>query len=185
MHFFINSDKPSLEEQKALTERKLKNYYKNKRELERLNYKLDTLCRHRDDVQRDIDKNNISLKVELPNMDFGCDRVQSSSIGSPQERAVDSAFAKLEHRLKTLTTQILEEKESIRELELEVSDIEFLVGKLTAEARNFITLRYEERKSFKAISIRLHISETSVWRLRDSILETLSKWHTHTTNEKR
>jgi len=148
----------------------------DKRAMERLTHNLAMLCRHRDEVLRDINTNNIMLTAVMPGTSFGGDRVQTSNLASPQERAVENAFARLERKLKSLEDDILDTKIAIQELEKEMSDIGFLIGKLNDEARKFVEMRYEKRKSGKVISIELHLSKNSVWKLRDDILDDLSKW---------
>ena len=160
-------------------EEMIKNYILDKRELERLNHSLTMLLRHREEVLSDIDTSNITLKIVTPSMSFASDRVQTSNNASPQERAIDQAFAKLEQKLANLDNEILDIRFSIRDLECKMGDMDFFLSKLHDEARRFIELRYEKRKSGKVIGAEMHLSKNSVWKLRDDILSDLSKWLNH------
>jgi len=156
-------------------EDRIKAYYRDKRELDRLNHNLNLLYCHREEVQKDIDTSNIALVVDIQRIDYDKEKVQTSNTASPQERAVDNAFAKLEQKLQVLDIEILDTKQLIREVEQKNIDMEFLISQLNDEARRFVEMRYKEKRSGRAIELELNLSEASVWRLRKAILESLEQ----------
>jgi len=174
----------TLADKKKSVEQKLKNFFRNKLEIEMLNKKLSLAQRHKEETQKDIDESNIHLSSDIQAIDYSSERVQTSSNNSsPQERAIDKAFLKLEQRIKNLDEDIIELKYQIREKEKDISDIAFLIDLLSYEARIFVFLKYQDKKSITAIMGDLHLSEKglylserSLWRLRDNILEDLAKW---------
>lgn len=167
-----------IEMQKEHTEEKLRDFYRKKLEMERLLHNLQMLCRHKAEILQDINDSNITLEVAMPGVDYSKERVQSSNLASPQERAVDKAFAELEKKLNSLEAEILDKKNSVRELEREISDMEFLVGQLNDEARRFVDMRYRDRKTIKVVGRALHLSDRALWRLRNDVLEDITKWLT-------
>ena len=92
---------------KNLTEEKLKNYYRDKRELERQRSKLNMLCRHKEEVQKDISKANIYMNSDIQSVNYNKANVQTFTRYSIQERVLENGFARLEQRLELLDNEIL------------------------------------------------------------------------------
>jgi len=158
-------------------EDRIKAYYRDKRSLAYNEHRLNMLNRHRDEAQRDIDTDNIRLlRADLQGISYDKDKVQTSGSASPQEKALDNAFARLEQKIKALDIEILDTKQLIREFEQKTSDMEFIIGQLSNEARRLIEMRYKENRSGRAIEIELNLSESSVWRFHQDILEDMTKW---------
>jgi len=79
--------------------------------------------------------------------------------------------------LKTdIDENILNVKSEIRALERFVLDFEFVMNSIDEDYRAFIKLRYGEKRSNTYISIELNISEASVGRLRNKVLQELEEW---------
>ncbi len=158
------------------TEDKIKIYYRNLEEIERLEYKLTLLQKQKTDIEFDINNSNIDLDYEIKAVNYDRVNVQTSNTTSPQEKSIDIAFKQLEKQLELVNKEILETKILIRDLQKKSSDIGFIINKLNNEAKDFIKMHYKLRKNYREISFLLHISTASVVRLRKNILYDVSKW---------
>ena len=156
-------------------EEKLKQHYHRKKEYERLEHSLNRALRHKEEIQRDIDTSNISFGVSVSGVSYGHDRVQAHNTTSPQEREIDKAFAKLEQALERVNHEILETKGKMRGLEAGIADVEFVINGLGQEAQVFVDLRYRHFKSNAYIAGRLHLSESTIRRLRRKTMSELAK----------
>ena len=160
----------------AVIEEKLRKYYRHKYELERLENSLNRLIRHKLEIQRDIDTSNISFGTSVPSIDYSKDKIKVINTTSPQEREIDKAFARLERALKKIDDEILETNDKIRGVEADITDMEFIINDLEQEAKMFLELRYRYLKSNYIIAKKLNMSEASIRRLREKIMDEMVKW---------
>jgi len=161
---------------KSAIENRLRDYYRDMRSIELNQQRLEMLCRHRDDTKQDIDTSNIRpLAADLRGISYDGDKVQTSGSTSPQERALEDAFRRLEDRLRNLDAQILDTKQLIRELEQATLDIGLAIGQLSVESCELIEMRYKHQQSGYVIGLRLNVSESTVRRMCKSILNALAE----------
>ena len=158
------------------TEEKIKEYYRNLDEIERLEHRSMLLDKQKTDIEEDIHNSNISLQYDLKGIDYEGVRIQTSNTGSQQDKAIDKAFETLEKQLEEINYEILETKILKRRLERKNNDIAFILNKLNDSAKRFVIMRYREGKSYRTISDTLHSSETSIRRFKKDILIDVSKW---------
>ena len=162
---------------KQLMEERIEAYYRDKRSLEYNQHMLNMLHRHRQEAQRDIDNNNFhELEAELKGIAYDKDKVQTSAARSPQEQALENAFAKLERRVGEIDIEIIETGQLIRDIEARTADMEFLINQLNDEARRFVEMRYRDNRSMKAIGHTISLSEMGLWRLREELFRDISMW---------
>jgi len=158
------------------TEEKIREYYRNIEEIERLEHRGRLLDRQKTDIKEDIRNSNISLQCGLQGIDYEGVRVQTSNTSSQQDKAIEKAFKKLEIQLEKNNYEIIEMQILKRDLEKKSNDIGFIIGKLNERSKDFVVMRYKEKKSYRRICNILHSSEASLSRLRNDILVAVSKW---------
>ena len=158
------------------TEEKIREYYRNIEEIERLEHRGRLLDRQKTDIKEDIKNSNISLQCTLQGIDYEGVRVQTSNTSSQQDKAIEKAFEKLENQLEKINCEVIEIKILKRDLEKKSNDINFIIGKLNERAKEFVIMRYKNKRSYRFISGVLHLSNTSISRFRIEILEAISKW---------
>ena len=166
----------NFDNQKFYIEEKLRSHYRREKEYKRFENNLSRLLRHKAEIQSDIDASNITLNVFVPSIDYSRDRVQVSGTTSPQEREIDKAFIKLERALEKVNNEILETKDEMRCIESDISDVGFIISGLGQEAKDFLDLRYKHLKSNTFIANKMHLSESSIRRLRERTMGELAKW---------
>ena len=158
------------------TEEKIRDYYRNLGEIERLEHRAKLFEKQKTDIEEDIKNSNINLQCNLQGIDYENVRVQTSNISSQQELAIDRAFEGLEKQLGEINFEIIETRILKRKLEKKNNDIAFILDKLNDSAKCFVSMRYKDKKSYRAIGNRLHSSEASMCRFRTDILVDVSKW---------
>jgi len=152
-------------------EREIKNYYRRMIEIDRLKNKLGILETRKVTVENDIKNSNINLDPDLHGGSPDGNGIRASGpAASQQEKALDSAFIKLEKELRHINNEILGVKSDIRALEYENFDIEFALNKLDDVSRQFVNLKYNKLLGNAKISDSLPLSESTVYRLRIKVL---------------
>ena len=145
------------------TEEKIKNYFENLNEIERLNIKMERL---------------IDLKEKLRQKSITYDdvKVHTFSIYSVQERALDKAFNDMEKQIKYIEYDIENIEIQISLLRKENSDIEFVIDKLNDESRTIIELIYKENKSNLKAGIIMNLDESTIRRKKRYIILDIAKF---------
>lgn len=158
------------------TEEKIKNYFENLNEIERLNIKMERLIDLKEKLRQKINNSDVSLENDVKSITYDDVKVHTFSIYSVQERALDKAFNDIEKQIKYIEYDIENIEIQISLLRKENSDIEFVIDKLNDESKNIIKGIYKDNKSYMRIGLELSMDKSTVYRKKEEILETITKW---------
>lgn len=161
------------------TEGLIYRYYKNIRKKDRMQYKKYSLEDRISQIRKDIKETNIELDDGIGAIDYSKDRVQSSPTGAgPAEQSLIREITKLENELKLTIKVKLKLHAKIRELEAQISDIEYVINQLSEERKQLVELKYGSsiKMSNVAIGMKLNMTEATVRRKRVEVVEAIAKW---------
>lgn len=156
------------------TEKKIEAYYKNVSEIQRLDRKLEVLYLNRELLQKDIEESHIILDVSIRGINYSDINVKSFNKSSEQERAIESAFIKLETQKSNINREIFNIKLLRRELIISTVDMETKINSLEEKDKEFIEMRYKNKMSYNKICMYLHISPATIGRMKKDIIYVLS-----------
>ena len=161
------------------TEEKIKNYFENLDEIERLNLKMERLIDLKEKLRQKINNSDVSLENDVKSITYDDVKVHTFSIYSVQERALDKAFNDMEKQIKYIEYDI----ENIENIEIQISllrkensDIEFVIDKLNDESRTIIELIYKENKSNLRTGIIMNLDESTIRRKKRYIILDIAKF---------
>ncbi|MCS4471119.1 hypothetical protein JQ038_10310 [Clostridium botulinum] len=83
------------------TERMLYVYYRNLKEMEKLEYICNRLEQQKEKIRKDIQETNIDLEEESISISYS-ERIQTSSISSHCDREIENQITKLENEWKLI-----------------------------------------------------------------------------------
>ena len=155
-----------------LTKENLKGYYRNLREIKRLQRKTERLKEQRQKIIDAINNDNVFLEADVRAVSL--DNISASPRGfhiSPQEKAVDTAYRKLDDKQNELYYEIVEAELLIGEIQLANADTEYFLQNLDCEDLKLIELYFRDRKTFLQISFELNMSVSTVNRRLNKILD--------------
>ena len=158
------------------TERKLYNYYGKEKILSSYKRKIDLLNKHIKEIDNKVKNLDIDIPIESKSISFD-EKVQSSNDGS--------SYAEI--MLVKITEDLLKEKAyklsqinefeiRIRKIEADNIIIEENIDTLNSELKEFIELKYKEKKSHKQISFAMNMSESTVTRKKELALKVVDSW---------
>lgn len=159
----------------SIAEERLVFYFKSLVEIERLLKKLVFLNNQKLEIDKDISESRIILKSNLQGINYESSKVQTSYSQSEQEQSIDRAFDILEQELNKINAEIYYTKINIREIENKTTDVKLILENLSADSQKFIKLKYQQNKSYKQIGFQILASESSIWRMRNLILDEVAK----------
>ncbi|MCS4474834.1 transcriptional regulator [Clostridium botulinum] len=156
------------------TERMLYVYYRNLKEMEKLEYICNRLEQQKEKIRKDIQETNIDLEEESISISYS-ERIQTSSISSHCDREIENQITKLENEWKLIRKKILKNRARIRELERSTATIRYSIRMLPEEDRNFIIYKYKNNKSIVWIAtVMFGGATTTAYRKREEILKSVS-----------
>lgn len=158
------------------TEEKIKNYFENLNEIERLNIKMERLIDLKEKLRQKINNSDVSLENDVKSITYDDVKVHTFSIYSVQERALDKAFNDMEKQIKYIEYDIENIEIQISLLRKENSDIEFVINKLDDESRTIIELIYKENKSNLKAGIIMNLDESTIRRKKRYIILDIAKF---------
>lgn len=158
------------------TEEKIKNYFQNLNEIERLNLKMERLIDLKEKLRQKINNSDVSLENDVKSITYDDVKVHTFSIYSVQERALDKAFNDMEKQIKYIEYDIENIEIQISLLRKENSDIEFVINKLDDESRTIIELIYKENKNNLRTGIIMNLDESTVRKKRRYIILDIAKF---------
>lgn len=175
------------DEQFKKTENRLLKYYKNIREITKLESKCIYLEQLIEETGRDIKEGNIPpIDPEL-NMGLAItEKVQTSPTGeSYVEKEIERAIDRLNKQWIELRHKRLNFKCRIRALKKENYDLENTINEMEEEAKFLIELFYKSKIKLSNLEIssrfykkfQLYISETTIRRKRRDLVEQIFKWN--------
>ncbi len=158
------------------TEEKIKNYFENLDEIERLNLKMERLIDLKEKLRQKINNSDVSLENDVKSITYDDVKVHTFSIYSVQERALDKAFNDMEKQIKYIEYDIENIEIQISLLRKENSDIEFVINKLDDESRTIIELIYKENKNNLRTGIIMNLDESTIRRKKRYIILDIAKF---------
>ena len=160
------------------TEQKIKDYYESLKVIEGLRYRLQIYEDRKKDLEDKINNSSIYLNDNFKAVSYGEVNAKNRGIkASPQEMAVDNAFAVLEKNLEDVKAEILLIQEQISSIEAKNSDMAFILKGLKPECKKILEGFYRENdKSCIKLSLELNMDRATVYRKKDKIIKDVKKW---------
>lgn len=167
------------DEQFKKTENMLYRYYRQQREIERLQARIRRNEQRKDEIYKDIKETNVNLDTEV-NMAVSFDeKVQTSNLGTSfAEKETVRQIEKLEREWKETRRRILQDRHRIRDINSDNADIEFTLNQFIEEDKQLIELKYGVNKNYSNLQIAMKInsSEPTVRRRKKEIIEDICKY---------
>ncbi|MZQ75250.1 MAG: hypothetical protein GT589_03725 [Peptoclostridium sp.] len=159
------------------TESKLYTYFRNIKRKGVLEHKKGILEKKKENVLRDIKECNVIIDDCLKGIDYSKDKVTASSdcIG-PAEKAIINGIGKLERELEKTMAEKLDIQSDIRQLEIAICEIEYILKKLDEKAREFVEYKYGDEAGFELIGEKLSMSRATTYRKREDIVKDIAKY---------
>lgn len=168
------------DEQFRKTEGRLYRYYYQLRQIDKLKHKVCVLWKQKEQIEKDIKETNVNIEPDLNmGIDYSSERVQTSPTGaSIAEKEVVKEIEKLSREWQRTKNKILKLNSTIREYEKQAADMEYVIGLLREDTKQFVELKYGSTRKLTNIKIGeiLHIAEPTVRRRREDIVNDIAKW---------
>lgn len=166
------------------TEQILIQYYQDIYKLKLLKSKLKLFNDEKITLEKELKNNNMKLTSSLKSQQF---LTITEDITKPtkHQNIVEHAYSTMEIRVFHLLTQIYELQPQIITLEAHLHDIEYILHSIKNDYEDFykyIDLRYNLKQSIITISFELHLSESSVCRLKPYALSCFYQRYINTIN---
>lgn len=137
------------------TENRLYNYYIHLKLIEKLKHRVLLLWKQKEQIEKEmVELKNLNIDAYSNiGIDYSSERIQSSSSGtSKAEGEVIKYINNLDRQHKDIIKKIYNTNLKIRELELQIQDIQFNLSKLPEESKKFIELKYRDGRSVEWIA---------------------------------
>lgn len=162
------------------TEGRLYRYYKQLKIVEKLKNKVVLLWKQKEQLQKEM----VELKhmnIETGNnmgIDYSGDRIQSSSSGVGEaEREVIRYINNLEREYNYTVKKMLKTRAKIRDIEVQIQDMQFNLAMLNEESKRFIEWKYGEEKSIEWIAEEMYAgARSTAYRKREELVEDIAQW---------
>lgn len=111
-------------------------------------------------------------------IDYSREKIQSSSSGMGEaEREIIKYIENLDKQLKYTVRKILKNNARIREIELQIQDMQFNLSMLNEESKRFIEWKYGEEKSVEWIAEQMYQgARSTAYRKREELVEGIAQW---------
>ena len=162
------------------TEGRLYRYYKQLNIIEKLKNKVVLLWKHKDQIEKEkVELKHLNIDTGL-NMGiyYGVDKIQSGGSGVGEaEREVIKYIDNLDRELRYVARTILKTNARIREIELQIQDMQFNLSMLGEESKKFIEWKYGECKSIEWIAEKMYGgARSTAYRKREELVEDIAQW---------
>lgn len=162
------------------TESRLYRYYKQLKLIEKLKNKVVLLWKQKDQIEKEkVELKHLNIDAGLNmGIDYSRDKIQSSPTGIGEaERETIKYIDNLDKQLKYTVKKMLKTNARIRELELQVQDMQFNLSMLSEESKRFIEWKYGECKSVDWIANELYAgARSTAYRKREELVESIAQW---------
>lgn len=156
-------------------ENRLYNYFRQLKEIDKLEYKCSVLEQQKNKIMTDIKNTNINIEPEIASIDYSMEKVQvSHSDTSYAEAAAIKEITKLENEWTSIKKQILKLHARIRDIKYQTADMEYFINNLSDIYRSFICLKYKDGKSLEYIGDELHMSKSTAFKLKNNIINSIA-----------
>jgi len=157
-------------------EQKVKDYYNRLRKIEQLKYTLSRIQKAKTDIQNKIDNSLIELNDKFMAVKYGEITGKSGVKTSPQEKAVDKAFSVLEKRLRDINSEILFIEEQIECIEIQNSEMDFILKNLKPEYKEIMDSLYRYKKNTLNTAIKYNMDKSTVSRKKNKVIKEVMRW---------
>lgn len=161
-------------------EGRLYRYYKQLKLIEKLKSKVILLWRQKEQIEKEkVELKHLDIDTGLNmGIDYSRERIQSSSSGIGEaERETIKYIDNLDKQLKHVIRNVLKINARIRELELQIQDMQFNLSMLNEESKRFIEWKYGEEKSIEWISEEMYQgARSTAYRKREELVEGIAQW---------
>lgn len=150
------------------TEQILVQYYQDIYQLKLLQSKLQLFTDEKITLEKELRNNNMKLTSNLKSQQFITTNKEIDTT-KPHKEMVQHAYSVMELRVFHLLSQIYALQPQIITLESKLHDIEYILDSIKNDYEDFykyIYLRYNKKQSIIAISFELHLSESTVCRMK-------------------
>lgn len=150
------------------TEQILIEYYQDIYKHKLLKSKLKLFNDEKITLEKELRNNNMKLSSNLKSQQF-LTTTQDITRPTSHKYMIENAYSSMEVRVYYLLTKIYELQPQIIELEVRLHDIEYILNSIKNDYEDlyqYLYLRYNRKQSIIAISFELHLSESTVWRLK-------------------
>lgn len=162
------------------TEGRLYRYYKQLKLIEKLKSKVILLLGQKEQIEKEkVELKHLNIDIGLNmGIDYSREKIQSSSSGMGEaERETIKYIDNLDKQLKYVVKNILKINARIRELELQIQDMQFNLSMLNEELKRFIEWKYGEEKSIEWISEEMYQgARSTAYRKREELVEGIAQW---------
>lgn len=160
------------------TEGMLYRYYDNIRLRDRLKFKSERLEIRRQQINKALRETAVySNDLGVSAINYSKDKVMSSPTGEgPAERGMIREIEKLERELEETIRKNIKIEAKIRELDVAIADIEYILNKLNEEGKQYVEYKYSEEYNYEKIATKLPMSAATARRRRKEIVECVAKW---------
>lgn len=161
-------------------EGRLYSYYSQLKLIDKLKHNVVVIYKQLEGIENDLKTTNIKIDpVESRSLDYSKERVTSSSTAtSYAESEIIRAIEKLEKEYIYKKRKMLKLNIRIRQMEEEIEDMNYNISLLSEEAKEFIELKYRDKKSINWIGdFKYGGARTTARRRREEILEDIGQWN--------
>lgn len=155
-------------------ESRLYRYFTSINMTKTLTVEIEKLKRQSELLMRDIQYTNISIKADLNlSINYNDEKIQASSYGTSYiEKELIKQINQLEPNLAFINLKILKKKSKVRALEREILSLKFTINNLEEEEKEFINLKYRDKKSMQYVAVDLFKGvKMTAYRKRKKLIE--------------
>lgn len=166
------------------TEQILIQYYQDIYKLKLLQSKLQLFTDEKITLEKELRNNNMKLTSNLKSQQFLTTNKDIDTT-KPHKDMVQHAYSIMELRVFHLLSKIYELQPQIITLEAKLHDIEYILDSIKNDYEDFykfIDLRYNKKQSIIAMSFVLHLSESTVCRMKPYALSCFYHRYINTIN---
>ncbi|GIM29879.1 hypothetical protein CPJCM30710_25450 [Clostridium polyendosporum] len=162
------------------TEGRLYRHYKQLKLIQKLKNKVVLLWKQKEQIQKEkVELKYLDIEAGLNmGIDYSREKVQSSSDGSSEaERETIKYIEDLDKQYKNTVKKMLKINARIREIELQVQDMQFNLSMLSEESKRFVEWKYGECKSIEWIATEMYAgARSTAYRKRDELMGDIANW---------
>ena len=161
-------------------EEMLYKYYDNKKSISKYKSSVVILYKHQEQLKQEMkEPKGLELTAyDGMGIDYAKDIVTFSSdnAGSAEKETI-RYINNLEKDYKYIVQKIIKQNTKIRELELEIYNVEFNVNMLSEEFKRFVELKYRDKKSVDWIAVEMYGgARSTAYRKREEIIDSIGMW---------
>lgn len=162
------------------TEGRLYRYYKQLKIVEKLKNKVVLLWKQKEQLEKEkIELKHLNIETGTNmGIDYSRDKIQCGSSGVGEaEREVIKYISNLERDYNYTVKKMLKTRAKIRDMEVQIQDMQFNLSMLNEESKRFIEWKYGEEKSIEWIAEEMYGgARSTAYRKREELVEDIAQW---------